>query len=121
MLNLSDFRDTSRSDAWDFSAFVRTYARYLDEMLEYRMQGKRGRRRMRSRSQQMHEEFMVIVDEELAAEDLRASSSSSSTALAVQSTPVKDMKTEKIFTRTQHLQQLLERFIACRPTGLYIL
>ncbi|CAA7049670.1 unnamed protein product [Microthlaspi erraticum] len=26
------------------------------------------------------------------------------------------MKTEKIFTRVQHLQQLLDRFLACRPT-----
>lgn len=31
LLNLSDFRDDSHSNAWDYSAFVRTYALYLDE------------------------------------------------------------------------------------------
>uniref|UniRef100_A0A0D3G7V7 ENTH domain-containing protein n=1 Tax=Oryza barthii TaxID=65489 RepID=A0A0D3G7V7_9ORYZ len=42
MLNMSDFCDRSRTDAWDFSAFVRTYAAYLDDRLEYRMQAKHG-------------------------------------------------------------------------------
>ncbi|PKI26391.1 hypothetical protein CRG98_048920, partial [Punica granatum] len=41
---MSDFRDTSRSNAWDYSAFVRTFALYLDERLDYRMQGRRGKR-----------------------------------------------------------------------------
>ncbi|KAI8554956.1 hypothetical protein RHMOL_Rhmol05G0136400 [Rhododendron molle] len=44
LLNMTDFRDTSRSDSWDYSAFVRTYALYLDEQLEFRMQGRRGKR-----------------------------------------------------------------------------
>ncbi|KAK4401913.1 putative clathrin assembly protein [Sesamum angolense] len=45
LLNMSDFRDTSgKSYAWDYSAFVRTYALYLDEQLEFRMQGRRGKR-----------------------------------------------------------------------------
>ncbi|KAK6135368.1 hypothetical protein DH2020_030879 [Rehmannia glutinosa] len=45
LLNMSDFRDTSgKSNAWDYSAFVRTYALYLDEQLEFRMQGRRGKR-----------------------------------------------------------------------------
>ncbi|KAF2302611.1 hypothetical protein GH714_040148 [Hevea brasiliensis] len=44
LLNMSDFRDASRSNSWDYSAFVRTYALYLDERLEFRMQGRRGRR-----------------------------------------------------------------------------
>ncbi|KAI4299052.1 hypothetical protein L6164_032548 [Bauhinia variegata] len=45
LLNMSDFSDT-RSSSWDFSAFVRTYALYLDERLEYRMQSRRGKRSM---------------------------------------------------------------------------
>ncbi|MQM19442.1 hypothetical protein Taro_052444, partial [Colocasia esculenta] len=35
LLNMADFRDTSRSDSWNFSAFVRTFALYLDEHLEW--------------------------------------------------------------------------------------
>ncbi|OMO86882.1 ENTH/VHS/GAT family protein [Corchorus olitorius] len=59
ILNMSDFRDTSRSNSWDYSAF----------------------------------------------------------AIVVRTTPVREMKTEHIFSKLQHLQQLLDRFLACRPTG----
>lgn len=99
LLNMSDFRDTSRSNSWDFSAFVRTYALYLDERLEFRMQGRRGKR------------SVFGIDEEHEEPE------TSGTALSVRATPVREMKIEKIFSRTQHLQQLLERFLACRPTG----
>ncbi|RWR91313.1 AP180 N-terminal ANTH domain-containing protein [Cinnamomum micranthum f. kanehirae] len=34
MLNLSHFRDDSSPNAWDYSAWVRTYALYLEERLE---------------------------------------------------------------------------------------
>ncbi|KAK6282250.1 hypothetical protein POUND7_016075 [Theobroma cacao] len=96
ILNMSDFRDTSQSNSWDYSAFVRTYALYLDERLEYKMQGRRGKR------------SAYIHDEEEEENDK---------AIVVRSTPVREMKTEQIFSRLQHLQQLLERFLACRPTG----
>ncbi|VAH89356.1 unnamed protein product [Triticum turgidum subsp. durum] len=32
-------------------------------------------------------------------------------------TPVRDMKPERVLSRMHHLQQLLDRFLACRPTG----
>ncbi|XP_050216766.1 probable clathrin assembly protein At4g32285 [Mercurialis annua] len=34
LLNMSDFRDEAHSSSWDHSAFVRTYAMYLDQKLE---------------------------------------------------------------------------------------
>lgn len=34
LLNMSDFRDEAHSSSWDQSAFVRTYAMYLDQRLE---------------------------------------------------------------------------------------
>ncbi|KAK1310157.1 putative clathrin assembly protein [Acorus calamus] len=96
-LNMSDFRDSSRRDAssWDFSAFVRTFALYLDERLEFRMLA----RRHRPNNARHH----APDDEDAAA--------------APPATPVRDMRNERIFARTQHLQQLLERLLACRPTG----
>ncbi|KAG2260450.1 hypothetical protein Bca52824_079744 [Brassica carinata] len=42
--NMSDFRDVSRSNSWDYSAFVRTYALYLDDRLDLRMQARHGKR-----------------------------------------------------------------------------
>ncbi|XP_057975994.1 putative clathrin assembly protein At1g03050 [Malania oleifera] len=97
LLNMSDFRDASRSNSWDFSAFVRTYALYLDERLEFKMHGRRGKRS----AFELEEE----EDQEAAA------------APAARATPVHEMRIDHIFSRTHHLQQLLERFLACRPTG----
>ncbi|KAK0570887.1 hypothetical protein LWI29_008017 [Acer saccharum] len=34
LLNMSDFRDEAHSSSWDYSAFVKTYAMYLDQRLE---------------------------------------------------------------------------------------
>ncbi|XP_068651535.1 putative clathrin assembly protein At1g03050 [Aristolochia californica] len=99
LLNMSDFCDTSRSNAWDFSAFVRTFALYLDERLEFRMQGKKGRRNVLAEAEEEEQE------------------ATPGTGVSLRSTPVRDMKTERIFIRVQQLLQLLERFLACRPTG----
>ncbi|KAL3635299.1 hypothetical protein CASFOL_019846 [Castilleja foliolosa] len=92
-LNMSGFRDASTSSygkSCDYSKFVRKYALYLDELLEFRMQGWRGEHGGRATSGEM-----VIAG----------------------STPVCDMKIESLFSRARHLKQLLERFLACRPTG----
>lgn len=98
LLNMSDFRDTSRSNSWDYSAFVRTYALYLDEQLEFRMQGRRGKRST----------FSYEEEEEEV----------NPSAVIVRTTPVREMKNDHIFSKVQHLMQLIERFLACRPTGL---
>ncbi|KAG6417398.1 hypothetical protein SASPL_119555 [Salvia splendens] len=90
-LNLCDFRDSSRK-AWDYSAFVRTYALYLDELLEFRMQGHAERGRDRKEEED-------------------------SGAVVVRATPVSEMDTEAVFARADHLMQLLQRFLACRPIG----
>lgn len=96
LLNMSDFRDTSQSESWDYSAFVRTYAMYLDELLEFRMQGRRGKR------------SGVAYEEE--EEEANPPSG--------KATPLQDMKNDRIFSKIQHLMQLLERFLGCRPTGM---
>ncbi|CAH2039059.1 unnamed protein product [Thlaspi arvense] len=102
LLNMSDFRDVSRSNSWDYSAFVRTYALYLDERLDFRMQARHGKRGV----------YCVGGDTEEDEKDKPAADLS--TAIVQ---PIAEMKTEQIFTRVQHLQQLLDRFLACRPTG----
>lgn len=42
LLNMSDFRDEAHSSSWDQSAFVRTYAMYLDQRLELMLFEKKG-------------------------------------------------------------------------------
>ncbi|BAT74002.1 hypothetical protein LR48_Vigan01g085800 [Vigna angularis] len=104
-LNMSDFRDNLKSNSWEFSAFVRTYALYLDERLEYRMQSKRGKR-SRFASDEEEDETM-----EKESENGRHSRET------VKATPVSELKTSNLFSKMQHLQLVLERFTACRPTG----
>ncbi|GAB2287470.1 hypothetical protein Dimus_021846 [Dionaea muscipula] len=102
LLNLLDFQDTSRSDSWDYSAFVRTYSLYLDERLEYRMQGRRRK----------HKVCVYSYEEE---DYLNGAASG---LWGARSTPpTKDMKIEQVLSKMQHLMQLLERFLATRPTG----
>ncbi|CAN4119806.1 unnamed protein product [Withania somnifera] len=97
LLNMSEFRD-SRSYSWDYSALVRTYSLYLDEQLEYRMQSRRGKR-----STYVHDEDLAGAAPDAAME---------------KPTPMSEMKNADIYSRIQYLIQLLERFLACRPTGL---
>ncbi|KFK30862.1 hypothetical protein AALP_AA6G035200 [Arabis alpina] len=107
LLNMSDFRDAHLSNSWDYSAFVRTYALYLDERLDFRMQGRRQKHKHGSGGSDSGEE-----------DDHRETSTALRwRAIVVKSKPVVEMETEKIFIRVQHLQQLLDRFLACRPTG----
>ncbi|CAL0324527.1 unnamed protein product [Lupinus luteus] len=109
LLNMSDFRDNKKSNSWDFSAFVRTYALYLDEKLENKMQNRRGRRSRygfdddeeepRDRGGDRYRERDKFMERE------------------IRSTSLADIKSEQLFSKMQHLQLLLERFLACRPTG----
>lgn len=111
LLNMSDFRDTSgKTNAWDYSAFVRTYALYLDEQLEFRVQGRRGKKIG----------YGYHVEEEEGGDgDGDDGAAATSKAIVVRGTPLREMKIEKIFSRINHLMQLLERFLACKPTGIY--
>ncbi|CAN7123883.1 unnamed protein product [Brassica rapa subsp. narinosa] len=58
--------------------------------------------------------MMILVRK---IDDLRETNTKTrSRALLVKSKPVTVMKIEKIFTRVQLLQKLLDRFLACHPT-----
>ncbi|KAG6409175.1 hypothetical protein SASPL_132209 [Salvia splendens] len=102
LLNMSDFRDASaRSNSWDYSAFVRTYGLYLDEQLEFKVQGRRAK---------LGGYACDVSEAELAT-------ATACNAIVPKGTPLCDMKIEKIFYKINHLMQLLERFLACKPTG----
>lgn len=150
LLNMSDFRDEAHSSSWDHSAFVRTYAMYLDQRLElmlferkssaaagggggsaggaddrfggrdnfrsppyeyeyggaeFRGEGGYGNGMRRTRS-------FGDMSESVGREDRRI------VPVTVTVTPLRDMKPERVFNKMGHLQRLLDRFLACRPTGL---
>ncbi|XP_027094058.1 clathrin coat assembly protein AP180-like [Coffea arabica] len=93
ILNLTSFRDDSNSSPWDFTAFVRTFALYLDERLDCFLTGKLQRR------------YTHRVREASGHRNSRANE------------PVRDMKPAMLLDRISYWQRLLERAIATRPTG----
>lgn len=137
LLNLSDFRDEAHANSWDHSAFVRTYALYLDQRLELMVFERKqnattggGIERYGSKDEQWrspqssnrgysydHGEFR---DE--PGYGMRRSRSSGDVRESRQEkkdvTPLREMKPERIFGKMTHLQRLLDRFLSCRPTGL---
>lgn len=137
LLNLSDFRDEAHSNSWDHSAFVRTYALYLDQRLELMVFERKqngstggeieryGSREERWRSPPSSNrgngyDYGEFRDE--PAYGMRKSRSSGDVRESTQErkdvTPLREMNPERIFGKMTHLQRLLDRFLSCRPTGL---
>lgn len=168
LLNMSDFRDEAHSSSWDHSAFVRTYAMYLDQRLELTLFDRKGGsgggrgggggggggsvggfRDDRSFGGYGDDRFgprdgnsnfrsppprPYEYDGEFGREGggyggygMRRSRSFGDMSESVGRegreekrvvTPLREMKPERLFGKTGHLQRLLDRFLACRPTGL---
>ncbi|XP_072997717.1 probable clathrin assembly protein At4g32285 [Typha latifolia] len=150
LLNMSDFRDEAHSHSWDHSAFVRTYALYLDQRLECilyeRKQGggssisgggstsggggrayqsPRDRDQWRSPSPREYGSYGRSPyssppengNGNYGYDDRRNSNNNNNGEERKPPTPLRDMKPERVLGRMHQLQQLLDRFLACRPTG----
>ncbi|KAJ8773968.1 hypothetical protein K2173_009399 [Erythroxylum novogranatense] len=147
LLNMSDFRDEAHSSSWDHSAFVRTYAMFLDQRLEMILFDRKG-----SGGGSAHGELEKYggrgdfrspppgrAYEYNDYGDYRGESGHGSYGMKTRSrsygdmadavgregreekkaiTPLREMKPERIFGKMGHLQRLLDRFLSCRPTGL---
>lgn len=147
LLNMSDFRDEAHSNSWDHSAFVRSYALYLDQKLELILYERKqsggasasgsgsggseieryGSReeRWRSPPNRAYEyDYNEFRDEpgygnygmrrSRSFGDVRETSGEEKKVV----TPLRDMSPERIFGKMGHLQRLLDRLLACRPTGM---
>ncbi|XP_048554572.1 putative clathrin assembly protein At1g03050 [Triticum urartu] len=124
MLNMSDFCGrASDDDAWDYSAFVRTYAAYLDDRLEHRIQARQGGP---NRCKLLRDELYMSPGDRLSREGVDGSKredaaadadAAKAGAIAPRETPTSEMTLEQLLAKVQQLQHLLDRFIACRPVG----
>ncbi|KAG6717604.1 hypothetical protein I3842_04G109300 [Carya illinoinensis] len=94
ILNLSSFRDDSNSSPWDYTAFVRTFALYLDERIDCFLTGKLQRRFTN-----------------------RSTESSTHQSSRLMASPVRDMKPAMLLDKISYWQRLLDRAIGTRPTG----
>ncbi|KVH93446.1 putative clathrin assembly protein At1g03050 [Cynara cardunculus var. scolymus] len=99
ILDLSNFRDTSWANSWDYTAFIRSYAVYLREQLDHRMQERKAR----------HDMLSYEEDEEEHPITPRA--------IIVRPTPIREMQNKQIYTRSQRVMKLLDSFLVCRPAG----
>ncbi|AES71669.1 putative ANTH domain-containing protein [Medicago truncatula] len=91
ILNLSSFKDDSNSSPWDYTAFIRTFALYLDERLDCFLTGKLQRRF--TYNNRFHEKNQ-------------------------RNEPgIRDMKPTLVLNRITYWQRLLDRAIGTRPTG----
>ncbi|CAN6899969.1 unnamed protein product [Brassica oleracea var. botrytis] len=120
MLNMSHFRDAAHSSSWDHSAFVRTYACYLDQRLELalfeRKSGSsRGRDDFRSPPQRSYDYENGVSRRTRSYGDVTEMGRRDEKKAA---TPLPEMPPERIFGKMGHLQRLLDRFLNLRPTGL---
>ncbi|KAK7401238.1 hypothetical protein VNO78_12568 [Psophocarpus tetragonolobus] len=97
ILNLSSFKDDSNSRPWDYTAFIRTFALYLDERLDCFLTGKLQRRfTYHNKFHEMNQMNNVKLSNEPG---------------------IKDMKPIMVLDRILHWQRLLDRAIGTRPTG----
>ncbi|KAF7830301.1 putative clathrin assembly protein [Senna tora] len=148
LLNMSDFRDEAHSSSWDHSAFVRIYAMYLDQRLELMLFERKsgnvgggsgsvgeslddrygGRDNFRSPPPRPYEyEYGEFRGESGYQNGMRRTRSFGDMSETVGRegkeekrvvTPLREMNPERLFGKMGHLQRLLDRFLACRPTGL---
>ncbi|XP_038711312.1 putative clathrin assembly protein At2g25430 [Tripterygium wilfordii] len=146
LLNMSDFRDEAHSSSWDHSAFVRTYAMYLDQRLEMILfEQKRGgggssngaivvyeggRDHFRSPPPRSHEYDYGdsrgesgrggygMTGRSRSYGDMSEAVGREGREEKREVTPLREMQPERIFGKMGHLQRLLDRFLSCRPTGL---
>ncbi|XP_056843456.1 putative clathrin assembly protein At2g25430 isoform X2 [Raphanus sativus] len=128
MLNMSGFRDEAHSSSWDHSAFVRTYACYLDQKLELALfERKSNSSSHHSNGRGRKDDFdfrsppQRSYDYENGGVSRRTRSYGDVTEMrggGRAATPLPEMTQERIFGKMGHLQRLLDRFLNLRPTGL---
>ncbi|CAI0389176.1 unnamed protein product [Linum tenue] len=91
MLNMSHFKDDSSPNAWDYSAWLRTYALFLEERLE----------------------SFRILKYDIETEHLLSLTNSLTNLLQ----RTKDLETAELLEQLPALQQLLFRVLNCQPQG----
>ncbi|OMP03502.1 ENTH/ANTH/VHS superfamily protein [Corchorus capsularis] len=94
ILNLSTFRDDSNSSPYDFTAFTRAVAFYLEERLDCFVTGKLQRRFTYKERQNSHPRSRRVNQQ-----------------------PVRDMKPPMLLDRIFYWQRLLDRALGTKPMG----
>ncbi|KAK3436772.1 hypothetical protein EUGRSUZ_C01441 [Eucalyptus grandis] len=104
LLNMSHFRDEAHSNSGDHSGFVRFYAMYLEEKVEFSVFEKRqdgGDVGAEGKYEEGHE-FDTERRLSPAKKEIKS---------------IKEMRPERVSARLYHQLRILDRVLACRPAG----
>lgn len=102
---LSGFRDEAHSASWDHSAFVRAYALYLDDRVRFLLALLPAPRTVR------------FADHDGYGYGYGRAAGGGEAPPPDMTVSVHDMDVEGLLARGLQLRQLIDRFLACRPTG----
>ncbi|KAL2338398.1 hypothetical protein Fmac_012844 [Flemingia macrophylla] len=96
ILSMSDFRDEAHSSSWDHAAFVRVYALYLDQKVEF----------------VAYRRNLIGNAASRGGGEFGEDQSNNNKV-----TPVREMGAERVLERLKHLLRMLDRVLGCRPSG----
>ncbi|XP_068338380.1 putative clathrin assembly protein At2g25430 [Pyrus communis] len=120
VLNLSGFRDEAHSGSWDHAGFVRLYAMYLEEKVEFEVYERKSRgregsggfdqeRERTNREERREFEYENYQSDRALEREKRRESKDS--------TPVMEMQPERVLGRLNDLLRVLDRILGCKPAG----
>ncbi|XP_073277348.1 probable clathrin assembly protein At4g32285 [Primulina huaijiensis] len=117
VLNLSDFRDEAHSSSWEHSGFVRNYALYLDQKLDFMMC---ERKPSDFHGEKKRYGYGELRDQARYDTDRRLRSYGDLNEMQTERkevTPDGEMEPWRILERLIQLLQILDRLLASKPTG----
>lgn len=114
VLNMSDFRDEAHSNSWDHSGFVRFYAAYLDEKVETAVYEKKIKG-----ADEREDRYKDESDYGMMGRRSRSYGDVSESVVKEKrrETPIREMRPERVLGKLNQLLRILDRILACRPTG----
>ncbi|KAL8223426.1 hypothetical protein R6Q57_018901 [Mikania cordata] len=113
VLYMSDFRVEALSNYWDHSRFVKNYGLYLDQKLEFI-----AFERKLSPTGFRDDHGFGISHKSKSYGDLYDSVACDHKKVTkMATTPVREMKTDRVLERLNKLLRLIDRVLACRPAG----
>ncbi|XP_022755152.1 probable clathrin assembly protein At4g32285 [Durio zibethinus] len=129
VLNMMGFKDEAHSNSWDHAGFVRFYAMYLDEKVEFSVFEKKGRggegkfEERDERNRRVYGEFRDDYDHGMGRRsrsygDLNDSVRGEQREQRREGTPMREMRPERVLGWLNQSLRILNRVLACRPTGM---
>ncbi|CAK9141272.1 unnamed protein product [Ilex paraguariensis] len=122
VLNMSGFRDEAHSNSWDHSAFVRAFAFYLDQKLEFLVYEKKlsdvedkSRREDGYGYGEHRDEPNYGMNGKSRFYDDLGESVGREQRNGV--TLITELRPQKVLERLHQLLRLLDHFLSCKPTG----